>query len=81
MQTVEDLEVGVKAVREFLGALTDGGFQNGIFITMRGYTGEAQQLAVKHGIEIVDESGLAAILAATDARFDPEVLCCFGKRA
>jgi HJR/Mrr/RecB family endonuclease len=66
--------VGVKAVREFLGALTDAGIQRGIFITLRGYTGEAKQLADKHGIEIVNETGLAAMLDATDARFDPEVL-------
>lgn len=66
--------VGVKAVREFLGALTDAGIQRGIFITLRGYTGEAKQLADKHGIEIVNETGLAAMLEATDARFDPEVL-------
>jgi restriction endonuclease Mrr len=31
--------LGVKAVREFLGALTDAGIQRGIFITLRGYTG------------------------------------------
>jgi restriction system protein len=41
---------------------------------LRGYTGEAKQLADKHGIEIVNETGLAAMLEATDARFDPEVL-------
>ena len=51
--------VGVKAVREFLGALTDAGIPNGIFITLCGYTGEAKQLAEKHGIEIVNETGLA----------------------
>lgn len=66
--------VGVKTVREFLGALTDAGIQRGIFITLRGYTGEAKQLADKHGIEIVNESDLAAMLAVADSRFDPEVL-------
>ena len=66
--------VGVKAVREFLGALTDAGIREGIFITLCGYTGEAKQLAEKHGIEIVNETGLARMLASTDARFDPEAL-------
>jgi len=33
--------VGVKAVREFFGALTDAGIQKGIFITLRRYTGDA----------------------------------------
>jgi hypothetical protein len=66
--------VGVKAIREFLGALTDAGLQKGIFITLRGYSGDAKQLADKHGIEILNETGLAAMLEATNARFDPETL-------
>jgi len=66
--------VGVKAVREFLGALTDAGISKGIFITLCGYTGEAKQLAEKHGIEIVNEVGLAQMLESTDAKFDPETL-------
>ncbi len=67
-------KVGVKAVREFLGALTDAGIQKGIFITLRGYTGAAKQLAEKHGIEIVNETGLARMLESTDAKFDSETL-------
>ena len=66
--------VGVKAVREFLGALKDVEIQQGIFITLRGYTGEAKQLADKHGIEIVNEVGLAQMLESTAAKSDPEVL-------
>jgi restriction system protein len=66
--------VGVKAVREFLGALTDAGIPKGIFITLCGFTGEAKQLAEKHGIEIVNEVGLAKMIEDTNARFDPETL-------
>lgn len=66
--------VGVKAVREFLGALTDARIQRGIFITLRGYTGEARQLADKHGIEIVNTTGLTAMLEAVGAQSDPEIL-------
>ncbi len=66
--------VGVKTVREFLGALTDAGIQKGKLITLRGYTGEARQLAEKHGIEIVNETVLTQMIESTDARFDPEVL-------
>ena len=66
--------VGVKAVREFLGALTDAGIQRGLFITLGGYTGDAKRLADKHGIEVVNETGLAGMLEATDARFDPAAL-------
>ncbi len=66
--------VGVKSVREFLGALTDAGIQKGIFITLCGYTGEAKQLAEKHGIEIINETGLAAMLESTSAKTDTDVL-------
>ena len=64
----------MKAVREFLGALTDAGIQKGVFITLRGYTGDAKQLAEKHGIEIINEAGLAQLLESTDAKSDPDVL-------
>jgi restriction system protein len=66
--------VGVKPVREFLGALTDAGIQKGIFITLRGYTADAKHLAEKHDIEIVNEVGLTQMLESTDIRFDPDVL-------
>lgn len=72
--------VGVKAVREFLGALTDAGIRQGIFITLCGYTGEAKQLAGKHGIEIVDEAGLARMIEQADACFDPEALAILRDR-
>jgi len=66
--------VGVKQVREFLGALTDAGIQQGRFITLCGYTSPAMQFAKKNGIEIVNEAELALMLESTDARLDPEVL-------
>ncbi len=66
--------VGVKAIREFLGALTDAGIQRGIFITLCGYTGDAKHLAEKHQIDMVNEAGLARMIENTDARFDPEAL-------
>jgi hypothetical protein len=66
--------VGIKQVREFLGALTDADMPKGIFITLRGYTNQAMQFARKNHIEIVNEDGLARMLESTDARFDPAVL-------
>ncbi len=66
--------VGVKVVRESLGALTDAGVQNGILITLCGYTGDAKQLADKHGIEILNETGLTHLLQSAGAASDPEVL-------
>ena len=66
--------VGVKAVREFLGALTDADIQSGVFITLRGYTSDAKQLAEKRGIKILNETEFTRMLESTDAVFDPEVL-------
>jgi restriction system protein len=66
--------VGVKNVREFLGALTDSGIKQGIFVTLRGYTDDAKQLAEKHGIQILNETGLAQMMEANGARFDPELI-------
>lgn len=66
--------VGVKAVREFLGALTDAGIAQGLFITLGGCTDEAARLADKHAIEVVNEMDLERMLEATDARFDPSAL-------
>jgi hypothetical protein len=66
--------VGVKAVREFLGALTDARIQQGIFITLNGYTEDATQLAEKHGIEIITEDGLKAMIDDLNICNDPRVL-------
>ncbi|MDB6065694.1 MAG: Restriction endonuclease [Pedosphaera sp.] len=66
--------VNVRGIREFLGALTHAGIERGIFITLRGYTGEAKQLAQEHGIEFLDESGLAKLLDQANARFDPDLI-------
>jgi restriction system protein len=68
--------VGVKAIREFLGALTDSKIQKGIFITLEGYTGEAKQLAEKHGIEIINEAGLRTMMNGLNLR-DPKILEIF----
>ncbi len=66
--------VGVKPVREFLGALKDQGFAKGIFITLRGYTADAKLLAEKHGIQIVNEAQLAQLLRGAAAQSDLEVM-------
>jgi restriction system protein len=66
--------VGVKAVREFLGALTHAGIRKGIFVTLCGYTGDAKQLAEQHGIEMVNETALADLLEKTGVRLDPAAL-------
>jgi len=66
-------DVGVRAVREFLGALADARLKQGIFVTLSGYTGEAKQLAERHGIEILNETGLTALLKAAETNLDSEL--------
>ncbi len=66
--------VGVKPIREFLGALTDAQIQHGIFITLNGYSGDAKQLAEKHGIEIINETGLAEMLSGLNLHVDSRAL-------
>jgi len=65
-------EVGVRHLREFLGALTDAKIQKGIFVTLRDYSDAAKQLAEKHRIEILDETGLARMLESTAVMSSPE---------
>jgi hypothetical protein len=67
-------DVGVRHLREFLGALEDAKISRGIFVTLCGYKAGAKQLADRNGIRIVNETGLANMLEAVDARFDPEIL-------
>jgi HJR/Mrr/RecB family endonuclease len=54
--------VGVKEIREFLGALMDSRVPKGIYITLVGYSGEAKSLADKHGIRILSETELIKML-------------------
>lgn len=65
--------VGVKEVREFLGAMTASGIRSGIFVGLGGYTGDARALADQNGIEILSESHLVQMLEAADGRYDPEI--------
>ena len=48
--------------------------KRGIFVTLGGYTGEAKQLADKHGIKMLNETELARMLESADAKYDPEIL-------
>jgi hypothetical protein len=66
--------VSVRIVREFLGALTDAGIQDGIIVTLRGYTGEAKQLANKHRIQLLNENDVEDLLKRAHAEYDPEIL-------
>lgn len=66
-------KVGVKQIREFLGALADRGVQNGIFVTLQEYTSEAKELAARHNIRLIGESELMQMLEAANWRFNPAI--------
>lgn len=65
--------VGVRQIREFLGTLADTKIQKGIFITLTGYSGDAKQLADKHGIQILNESDVIEMLEASGLRYSQEI--------
>jgi hypothetical protein len=66
-------KVGVKQIRELLGALVDRGLSNGIFVTLQAYTLEAQEFASKHNIELVGEKQFLQMLESVEWKFNPAV--------
>lgn len=66
-------EVPEKEIREFLGTLTDTGIPNGIFISLRGYTQPAEQLARRHRIALVGEAGLTSLLEKVNWKYNPAI--------
>jgi restriction system protein len=65
-------QVGVKSVREFLGALTAAGLQEGVFVSLGKFTPDAAALASRHNIQLVDAAGLADLVEQAGVRCDPE---------
>jgi predicted RNA-binding Zn-ribbon protein involved in translation (DUF1610 family) len=57
--------VGVKGIRELLGAMTAAGVSEGMFITTSGYTAEARQFAAANNIDLIDGEDLLRKIAAT----------------
>jgi hypothetical protein len=55
-------KVGVRQLREFLGAMTAGGYKQGIFVAAADITGEARQFARTHNIKIMDRPELISTL-------------------
>ncbi len=67
-------EIKVRTVREFLGALTDSNISKGFIVTLAGHTGDARNLADKHGIVFVNETSLRDMLRQIGATANSEVL-------
>jgi hypothetical protein len=64
-------EVGVRQVREFLGALQDAGIPEGVIVSIKGFTAPARELAARHKIELIGKSSLLGMLK--DASFTPHI--------
>ena len=66
--------VGVRHIRELLGALVDSKIEKGVLVTLRGCTPEATELANKHGIHIVDQKELVALMQMADGSLDKRIV-------
>ena len=62
-------EVGVRQVRELMGALQDQGIPKGRVVSFKGFTDPARELAARNGIELVGKSAIIAMLQ--EARYTP----------
>lgn len=60
--------VGVKVVREMIGALADAGLKKGIIVSLNPYSQDAVDLAARHNIELVDEQGVVQLIKYLDQR-------------
>jgi hypothetical protein len=65
-------QVGIKAIREFLGALTAAGMKEGIFVALGKFTPDAATLATRHGIRLVDAADLADLVRCAGVATDPD---------
>jgi restriction system protein len=72
--------VGVRHIRELLGAMTDTNAQKGVLVTLRGCTQDAIDLANKHSIDIIDETGLIALMQMSDGSIDSKILALLNDR-
>lgn len=60
--------VGVKVVREMIGAMADAGLKKGIIVSLNPYSIDARELARRHNIEVVDEDCVVNLLKYLDQR-------------
>lgn len=60
-------KVGVRNVRELIGAMADAGIKKGILITIKGYSCDAAELAQRHAIQLLDELAVVELIKNADA--------------
>jgi restriction endonuclease Mrr len=70
--------LGVKPIREFIGALKRADLERGILITLRGHTIEAEELADANDIELLNEERFTRLLESADMLHDAEILALLG---
>jgi HJR/Mrr/RecB family endonuclease len=59
-------KVGVRHVREFFGGMKAEGFDDGIFVTLQGYSNEAREFAEAHNMKVLDGGEIGGMLAQVD---------------
>lgn len=67
--------VGEPVMRDFLGAMTHGRFDRGIFVTVGKFTTGARKVAAKNNIELVDGDQLLALIKEAQPRSTETPLC------
>jgi len=67
-------KIGVKEVREFVGALKDRGIERGIFVTLQKYTPDAKALANGHQIELSSEHEITRMLESAKCEQNTRLL-------
>lgn len=66
--------IGVAPIREFLGAMVDAGLQSGAVLSSGTFSVEAEALARRHGITLVDGPGLLLLIGKRPDALQRELL-------
>lgn len=65
--------VGVKVVRELLGAMTHERLQHGIVVSVGRFTADAELFAAKHDIRLIGETEVLRLIKGAGAEIDSEI--------
>ncbi|MGA2605548.1 MAG: restriction endonuclease [Verrucomicrobiia bacterium] len=66
--------VGVRHIRELVGAKEIAHADKAVLVTLRGCTQDAKDLANQQGIDIIDETGLIKLMQMSDGSIDSKIL-------
>ncbi len=73
-------KINVSQMRSFIGAMRDGGFDSGIFVTLKGFTTEAQATAQRHRIELWDSTYIHTLIENNRELLNDETLLILNAR-